>query len=140
MPKAVVSLSGSQRFDLKSLPANTETGEEGGFVTLRRMTYGQKLERMDMATQSTIKAQQQKKKSRDIDAEMSIKMLNRVVTEYEFRTCIVDHNLQNEAGDLLNFHQAQSIDFLDPRVGDEISKYIGEMNNFEEDEDDFLKS
>lgn len=130
MPKAVAS-SKQERFELKSLPKSEE--DEGGFVVLRRMTYGQKLARMDMATQSTLRQQGGSKNVND--AEMDIKMLNRAVAEFEFKHCVVEHNLQNEAGKPLNFSSPQTLDVLDPRVGDEIAQYIGDMNNFDEEDE-----
>jgi hypothetical protein len=138
MVKATVSVS-TEKFDLETL--------KGGYVELRRMTYGQKLKRMEMATQSTVRERQngnrqQRRRARnaDVDAEMDIKMLTRVVAEFEFRHCIVDHNLEDDSGNKLNFQVPQTLDVLDPRVGDEINTLIADMNNFEEAEDDDLNS
>lgn len=126
MPKATVSNS-TQQFDLKTCA--------GGTVTLKRLTYGQKLERIEMATQSVIKTETDRRgRANPNAAEMDVKMMQRAVAEYEFARCIVDHNLEDDSGGKLNFQNPQTLDVLDPRVGDEISSYINDMNNFEEEE------
>jgi hypothetical protein len=125
--KATVSNS-TRDFDLKSCV--------GGKVTLKRMTYGQKLERVELATQSVLKTETDRRgrPTSGGAAEMDIKMMQRVVAEYEFSRCVVDHNLEDETGKKLNFKNPEVLDVLDPRIGDEISEYITEMNNFEEEE------
>ena len=125
MVKATVG-NATQTFDLKTCA--------GGKITLRRMTYGQKLERIELATQQVIKAETDKRgRPTNNSAEMDIKMLQRATAEYEFSRCIADHNLENDDGIKLDFRNSQTLDILDPRVGDEISQYIQDMNNFEED-------
>jgi hypothetical protein len=126
MPKATVSNS-TQTFDLKTCV--------GGTITLKRMTYGQKLERLELATQQVIKAETDRRgRTNSNNAEMDIKMLQRAATEYDFKHCIVEHNLTDDADAPLDFSNPRAIDILDPRVGDEISGYIGDMNNFDETE------
>lgn len=127
MVKATVG-NFKQTYDLKSCA--------GGKVTLRRMTYGEKLERIEMATQSVIKAETDRRgrPSANSSAEMDIKMMQRATAEFEFSRLIVDHNLDNDEGIKLDFKNPQTLDFLDPRVGEEISGYIEEMNNLGEEE------
>lgn len=125
MPKATISKS-TEVFDLKSCA--------GGKITLRRMTYGQKLERVEMATKQVIKAEQDGRNRRNASAEMDIRMMQRIVTEYEFKHCIVDHNLEDDNEQKLNFQNPQTLDVLDPQIGDEISGLIEDMNNFNEDQ------
>lgn len=126
MVKATVS-NQTQAFDLKSC--------DGGKIVLRRMTYGQKLERIELATQQVIKAETDRRgRPSNAGAEMDVKMLQRAVAEYEFSRCIVDHNLEDEEGNKLNFGNPNTLNVLDPRVGDEISQLIEDMNNFGEDQ------
>lgn len=127
MVKATVS-NHTQTFDLKTCV--------GGKVTLRRMTYGQKLERIELATSQVIKAETDKRGRPQAggEAQMDIKMLQRATSEFEFNRCIVDHNLENDDGIKLDFKSPQTLDILDPRIGDEISQHIEEMNNFEEED------
>jgi hypothetical protein len=62
--------------------------------------------------------------------------MNVKVTEFEFRACIIDHNLFVDAA------ETQKIDFtkpmhtwkLDPKIGEEIGKYITELTQIDEDD------
>jgi hypothetical protein len=91
MPKAVVD-SAAERKDLKSLP--------GGFVTLKRMSFGAWLHRQDIAMQMTMDMDVKSQK-----ADAGVQMSNEAVTVYEFAQCIVDHNLteDEEETQKLNF-------------------------------------
>lgn len=120
MPRAVANTSDTETFKLRSL--------EGGEVTLRRMTYGQKLSRQQNAVKTTVEQQRGSRSSK-----MNLDMLQHAATIFDFCACIVSHNLEDDQGQLLNLTQAADIDRLDPRVGEEISKYIDQMNNFEDD-------
>jgi hypothetical protein len=121
VPRATVTVADTETFKLKSCP--------GGEIELRRMTYGQKLARQQNAVKTTV--QQDKGSGRN--STMNLDMLQHAATVFDFRACIVSHNLEDETGKPLNLTQVVDIDRLDPRVGEEISKYIDEMNNFEED-------
>lgn len=109
--------NGTERFDLKSLP--------GAYVELRRMSYGQKLARQDL-----IRLSVEMGKGKDMKGEMA--MANKLATKMDFANCIAAHNLEkDDNGTLFNFN-TDSLDMLDPRVGEEIDKYINQMNNFED--------
>jgi hypothetical protein len=60
-------------------------------------------------------------------------MLQHAATVFDFRACVVDHNLEDEAGQKLNLTNPLHIDMLDPRIGEEIAGFIDKMNNFEAD-------
>jgi hypothetical protein len=123
MPRATV-LKTTERRDLTTV--------EGGYIELRRLSYGEKLAKdaeamkmrfgMDAATSN-------------FDAEMSL--INEFATVLEFQKCIVGHNLtkpgKNEGDDdvPLDFSKPADVRELDPRIGDEISTLIGELNDFE---------
>jgi hypothetical protein len=118
MPVAISNPTDTERVDLKTL--------EGGWVELRRMTFGQITERralMKLSIAST-------KGSKDVKGEMA--MANAEITRFEFRNCVVDHNLERTEGIKLNL--ASPVDFasLDPRVGQEIERLIEVRNNFED--------
>jgi hypothetical protein len=121
MPQATVDVESTQKFDLKTLPE--------GFIVLRRMSYGQILQRR-MFTKLEVSSEG---KSKDFRGEMA--MANRRVTEFEFQHCVVDHNLEDGSGRKLDLTRAADFNQLDPKIGQEIEKYISEMNNFEEDEE-----
>jgi hypothetical protein len=123
MPRATV-LKTVERFELKTVP-ETDT-EEGGWVELRRLSYGEKLAkdaeamRMRLGMDSTTK---------NIDAEVSI--INELATYLEFARCVAGHNLTDENDKALDFTKAHDVKSLDPRVGAEISELIGDLNDFE---------
>lgn len=118
MPKATFNPE-PQRFDLKTCAE--------GYVLLQRLPYGKWLNRQQMALQMKFSAD---KSSGDMSGEMA--MANRKVTEFEFRECIVEHNLVGENDEPLNFKNGITLDLLDPRVGNEIAAYISDLHEFAE--------
>jgi hypothetical protein len=59
-------------------------------------------------------------------------------TLYDFRICVVSHNLEKKVGDstvLLDLTQPGDVAVLHPRVGEEIATLIDKMNNFEDDDE-----
>jgi hypothetical protein len=124
MPRATVLVT-PERKDLTTLPA--VDGQEGGWVELRRLSWGEKLQkdaeamRMKMVTDPN--------NAKDMQAEIS--MVSVVVSHLEFSRCIIDHNLEDDKGRKLDLRNKTDIAQLDPRVGQEISDLIGEMNDFE---------
>lgn len=124
MPNALASISEAERHELKTLPE--------GFVMVRRLTYGQKLERRAMSSSAT--AETGGRRSKNMKLEMQ--MINEAATLFDFTHCIVDHNLEDDQGNKLNLATAQDIKRLDPRIGDEIEQILNDLNNFEEDDDE----
>jgi hypothetical protein len=121
MPKATANAVEPERHELKTLPE--------GFVIVKRLTYGQKLERRAM---SSVDAEAGRGKT----LKMQMQLMNRQATLYDFQRCIVDHNLEDDDGNKLNLASPIDIDKLDPRVGEEIEKIMDKINNFEEGEDE----
>jgi hypothetical protein len=127
MARATV-LQTTERFELKTVPS--VDGEEGGWIELRRMSYGEKMSkdaeamkmRFDMSNAVA-------SGSKNVGAEVNL--VNVIATLIEFGKCIVDHNLTDEHDRKLDFKNAADVRRLDPRVGQEISELIGEMNDFE---------
>src|SRR5690606_37547980 len=91
MPRATVDLTEVVRRDLKTLP--------GGFVELRKLSYGQTLQRQSLLTLRMIR-DAETKTSDTVKSE--INMANLEVTSFDFTHCIVDHNLEDENGKKLN--------------------------------------
>lgn len=92
-------------------------------MVVRRMTYGEKLNRQDdMMNMRT---------STD-DKEMLVQMMNKKVALTDFANLIVEHNLTDDNDRALNFKSAQDVMNLDPRIGDEIGQLIDKINSFEE--------
>ena len=126
MPKATVS-SEVERKDLKSLG--------GAWVDLKRMSYGQKLERTQLATDMEIEMVKGSKTSK-----ASVDIMQHAVAMFEFKHCVVDHNLfeDDEETVKLDITTKAGLAKLDPKVGDELGKLIDDMNNFSDEEDDDL--
>ena len=114
------------RRDLKTVP--------GGYVVLRPMSYGEKQRRSELSIQDT---RMQRVSGRGKGSqEIAMQLMQRIVSEFEFATCIVEHNLEMREGAPYNFLDPKSLDYLPGQVGEEIDTYISEMNNFLQDEDD----
>jgi hypothetical protein len=124
VPKATVSLI-PKRFDLKTLPE--------GYVCIRRMPYGKKLQRIDMATQMGMKASKDTLTNKDSadEAEMFLKSMQYTVAQTDWKYCVVDHNLEDDDGQKIDFTDDSAIDMLDPVIAEEISGYIDAMNNYD---------
>ncbi len=124
MPRATVDVTSTVREDLKSL--------DDGFVELRKLSYGQILERRDMGAKMAIEGITDRNRS-DEDLKVTTEMIQKVVTEFEFRHCIADHNLEDENGTNLNFAKPSSVWALDPQVGQEIADLIDKLNQWDSD-------
>lgn len=122
MPKATTNVQDTERKDLKTLPE--------GYVVLRRMTYGEFMKRRQMTSNLSVSGGKGRQ-----DFSGVLELANQKVTEFEFASCVVEHNLEDEEGNLLNFKNPVHLQMLDPRVGEEISSYIDEMNQFNAEEE-----
>jgi len=127
MPLAISNASDTVRRDLKTL--------EGGFVEARRLTYGEKLQRRAMVSGMKFQSQRGKK---DFEGEMQL--VNEHATIFDFKNCIINHNLEKPGADgepvKMDLTNVADIRLLDPRVGEEIDTFLGELNNFDEDDDE----
>lgn len=121
MPIAVV-MEAPEHFDLKTLPE--------GFVEIRRMSNGEKMQRRSFNSKMTMKA---RKGQKDVNTEMD--MFNERSELWDWAKCIVNHNLQDADGRLLNFTNPEDVRKMDGRVAEEIGTYIDRVNNFEDDEE-----
>lgn len=117
MPVATVTRN-TERFDLTTAPPD-------GYVIVRRMTFGEKLHRQDELMQ--IHAPTTKDSN-----YLEMAMMNKKAALQDFSNLIVEHNLTDESGRMLNFRNANDVASLDPRIGDEISVLIDGINAFEE--------
>lgn len=115
----------TETFKLKSCPPD-------GYVTIRRMTWGEKLKRQSMLTKYRMEMD---KNTKDKDMSLDVDILQEKVSYWEFQNLIVEHNLTDENETPLNFRNMADITRLGPVVGEEIQKYIDEVNTFEESEE-----
>lgn len=126
MPRATVN-SEATRVDLKSLA--------GGFVTLRQLPFGQMLSRRDRAARFL---QEVNPRARQDDiSHVQIDILNEASRIYDFKHCIVDHNLEDDQGNKLDFANPMTLQVLDPKVGAEIEREIDKLNREDFDEEVF---
>jgi len=123
MPIAVV-IQNSDEFKLTSC--------QGGVVEIRRMTFGESLVRKDMMASVAMEMQS---KSKNDSMKLQMDLLQEKTTLWEFANLIVRHNLTDANDKLLDFKNPAHVKILEGRIGDEIQKYINELNSFEEDED-----
>lgn len=121
MPEAGLKTK-AERYDLKTC--------EGGFVTLRQLSYDEMLERRDGAMNVT---QQMGIKN----ASATIRFANKWSNYFSFPRCIVEHNLTFD-GVAIDFSKPKvALAQLDPKIGAEIEKYIDDLNQEEEELEDF---
>jgi hypothetical protein len=136
MPQATIDREETFRYDLKTLPANN--GDQGGYVMLRRLSFHQMMQRRDIASKigwEERRAAKGSKKQEEETIKAMMEIMNVATMEYEFRHSIVSHNLEDASGSLIDFTNPETYKALDPRVGQEIGKYIDELNQ-EMDEDE----
>lgn len=125
MPRATISTE-TEKFFLRTL----SDPDDPGWVELRRLPYGMVLERRDMAAKMAVEGLGERNVR---DMKVTTELIQAEVTAYEFRHCIVDHNLEDERGRKLNLGSKQDIQKLDPRVGSEIAQLIDDLNDWEAD-------
>jgi len=127
MPRATNNILDTEHVDLTTCA--------GGFVELRRMTYGQWLKRQEIAMNLSMRAANgesgQPSRRGEMVADVAIAGLD--VARFEFKHCIAAHNLEDDQGNALDFSAAFTIEMLDPRVGQEIGEAINKLNQFEGD-------
>jgi hypothetical protein len=134
VPRATVNTEAT-RHELKTCP--------GGFVDLRALPFGQMLERREKASKMSMEQSlsRSRQRSRDQQQTISFDLMQRWARSFEFKHCIVDHNLEDDKGQKLNFDLPGTLDILDPRIGSEIERYIDELNQEEEEElEDFMSA
>ena len=115
MPRATVRTE-AQRIELKSC--------EGGWVEIRQLPYYEMLVRRDRGGKLFFDAQQ--------EGRVEIATLQAWARQYEFEHCILDHNLEDEYGNKLDFGNEATLSALDPRIGQEIEDAIDKLHNVEE--------
>lgn len=123
MPIGVVT-EPTVREELKSLP--------GAYVVIRRMTYGQKLTRSQMAMK--MRMQIEGGRGAKKEGAIDIDMMNRLTTIWSFQNLIAEHNITDVDDRPLNFKNVADIEKLAGPIGEEIDSLIDKINNFEDEE------
>ena len=123
MPRATVTQE-VERKNLKTL--------EGGWVDLRTLSFHEMQTRADIVSrmyqEDKVGNMKKKKRSDEEVIRGYFEIMNVKVTEFEFRNCITDHNLEDENGELIDFRQPMQKWRLDPKIGAEIGRYIDDLN------------
>lgn len=117
MPVAVIINSEPERFELKSL--------KGGYVTVREMSYGEKLVRQGMSGKLKVMAGKS-------EYAGELDMATRQLALWDFSNLVTDHNLEDLDGRQLNFKNPADVEKLSARIGDEVGTYIDKLNSFED--------
>lgn len=126
MPVVRVNADETEKFELDSaLP--------DGFVVLRRFTYGEIIKRRSLTKMSMNIGQGKNKKSKNEDLQGEMALASTDINAFDFANAIVDHNLENAPGIKINFKNPVELQYLDPRVGEEIETLISKFNDFTEE-------
>jgi hypothetical protein len=129
LPRATVSTETHHR-DLKTLP--------DGWVTLKQLSFDEMLERRDNALRMSM--EQDRKSGKNAKQKINLDSASQWTRHFEFSRCIVDHNLEDDNGEKLNFANPMTLGVLDPKVGSEIERYIEELNQEDEESlEDFTR-
>lgn len=123
MPRATVSTD-TFRKELKSLP--------GGFVELRQLSWAEMMKRRDLASRMYADVSTKAGAATQETIRQYMEVVNVAIMEFEFKNCIVDHNLEDDNGDKLDFNNPMALQVLNPKVGSEIDRYIEELNQEDE--------
>jgi hypothetical protein len=125
MPDATVTTEPVRR-ELKSAPPD-------GYVDLLQLPYYDMLERRDGAARLYAQATEEG----EMDGKLFMESMQQWSRSYEFRHCIVGHNLTNKDGSPLDFSKSETLRTLNPSVGHEIEQYIDELNGDADEKPDF---
>lgn len=125
MPIAVVT-ENEEKCMLKTCPPD-------GYVVIKKMNYGQSLQRQDMIAEIAMQMPADKRSKQD--PKMEIKFLQQKTALWEFANLIMDHNLTDTGGRKLIFSNPNDVMLLQGPIGDEIQQYINKLNSFEDDEE-----
>lgn len=124
MPRATVSTEHIKK-NLRTCP--------GGFVVLRQLSYAEMMKRRDIASRmyADVKTDQAAMKSQETIRQY-MEVVNVAIMEFEFANCIIDHNLEDDQGNKLDFSNPMALQILNPKIGSEIDRYIEELNQEDE--------
>jgi len=125
MPDATLSHEPIRR-ELKSCPPD-------GYVDLLQLPYYDMLERRDGASRLYAQASEEG----EVDNKLFMESMQQWSRSYEFKKCIVGHNLTDKNGVPLDFSKPETLRSLSPNVGHEIERLIDELNGEDEENEDF---
>jgi hypothetical protein len=134
MPQGTINREEVFRYELKSLPAMN--GDVGGYVVLRQLSYHQMMQRRDLITKvgwEERRGGRNTKRNEEETIKAIWEIMNVAEMEYVFKYSIVEHNITDGNNALLDFTNPHSYRDLNPKVGEEISNLIDDLNKELED-------
>jgi len=137
MPVVTLDAAQYERRELKSAPADPNVpGDEPGYIMVRPLPFGMKLERRDKATRMGMEVTS----GRDASQQFNLETMNEWAVAFDFKYCIGEHNLTDPNGAVLDFGNPMTLKMLNPKVGSEIEAIINSMNEDESEEslEDFI--
>lgn len=117
MPVGTITNNTSDKIPVNSAPPD-------GYVVVRRMTYGEELQRSAMVTSLTIGGN-----SKDMGGQMDLRTDK--VALWDFAHLVVEHNFTDENGVPLNFKNERDVQRLDVVIGKEIGQIIDDFNTIQ---------
>jgi len=136
MPVVTIDPAASERFELKSAPADpNDPNDESGFIVLRPLPYGMKLTRRDKATKMMMRSNPAQAKKAQAESTVELESQTEWAVAFDFANCIIDHNLTDQNQRKLDFSRPLDLKLLNPKVGSEIERLINSLN---EDEDELM--
>lgn len=144
MPIVTVDPNNYTREELKTAPADPSVpGDEPGYIMVRPLPFGMKLERRDKATRMAMEVESGRgRKGQDTTTQkFDLTTYNEWAVQFDFKYCIGDHNLLDAAGHKLDFNNPMTFKLLDPKVGSEIEAIVNRYNEDESEEslEDFIQ-
>jgi hypothetical protein len=127
MPRATVDSENVERHELKTAPPD-------GFVVVRRLSYGQVLQRRSMMKLEVAAGG----KGKSLEGELAL--ADQKYTLFDFQHCIVEHNLEDPSGRKLNLGTLHDLVQLDPKIGQEIEEILSELNDLDDKDEEDLGS
>ena len=116
MPKVAADTTTTQKFFLKSAPPD-------GYIVVRKFNYGETLEAQKLGAKGVREGN-----------VMSLRTDLLATQHYMFSRMILDHNLEDETGQKLDFKNVTDVRRLIPAVGEEIQALCEQMNESVVDE------
>lgn len=134
MPDVTVDPNAVERKELKTAPPD-------GYVDIRPLPFGMKLERRSKATRMMMRMPSIVGKGKEkVEQAYEVESMDEMTIAFDFGYCIVDHNLTDKNGTKLDFTNKMTLKMLNPKVGSEIEGYISSLNEDEDEEtlEDFM--
>jgi len=99
------------------------------------MTYGEWQRRSDLVSRISIETANTRGRTSVRDLVQRVDTQSLEVAMFEFKACVVEHNLEDENGTTLQLGNRAHLEKLDPRIGREIGDLIDQMHSWDDDDE-----